>query len=66
MRWSQAGAQGEEENASWCTPLVWDSVGLRAVTPSYPLKTSLEKDQLFGGIPCTGRAGFHVAFTRFR
>jgi len=41
-------------------------VGLRAVMLHYPLKTSHEKGQLFGGIPCTDRAGFHVAFTRLR
>ena len=32
----------------------------------YPLKTSLEKGQLFGGIPCAVRAGFYVTFTRLR
>jgi len=46
----------------------WGSVGLRAVTLPYPLKTSHEKGQfkLFGGIPCSVRADFHVAFTRSR
>ena len=46
----------------------WGSVGLRAVTLPYPLKTSHEKGQfkLFRGIPCSVRADFHVAFTRSR
>ena len=41
-------------------------MGLGAVTLHYPLKTSHENGQLFGGIPCAVRAGFHVAFTRLR
>jgi len=45
-------------------PRVWDSVGLRVVTLSYPLKTSHERSQLFEGIPFPDRAGFQIAFTR--
>jgi len=47
-------------------PGVWDSVGLRVVMLSYPLKTSLENGQLFGDLPCAVRAGFQVALTRSR
>ena len=43
---------------------VFPDVGLRVVTLSYPLKTSLEKGQWFRGIPCAVRAGFQVALTR--
>ena len=45
-------------------PLVWGSVGLRVVTLSYPLKTSLENGTLSGGVPYTVRAGLEVSGIR--
>ena len=39
-------------------------MGLRVVTLSYPLKTSLENGTLFGGVPCTVRAGLEVSGIR--